>query len=244
MAVCVKDVDNSVLSQAEDLVDLGTTESFLEKGLVGYFVYSATVGTSSKPFETPTKRAGDEVDKLVRLYWVGKGVNVWALRRKKGIEEVAFRPNYDLSFYTRIMEQSSNWADDIVEPELVENFRLASSDIVNRIKGFASLGDNWDSYGAKAIEWSTITKAIDFFSTVVSRLPDNAACPFVAPAGNGNIHFEWEMRSKVLKHSIPEDENDDFEYLLIDKTSGKVKKTYERALNMEEMADIALYWMS
>lgn len=212
MGVRFKEVDNSVLNRAEDLVDSGITESFSGRGLGGCFVYSATVGTLSKAFETPTKRTDDEVGKLVRLYWVGKGVNVWILRRKKGIEEVVFRRNYDLDFYTGTVEQPSNWADDIVEPELVENFRLTSRDTVSHIRGFASLDDNWDSYGAKTIEWSVIIKAVEFFSNLVVRLPDNTALPFVAPACNGDIHFEWEMLSKALALSIPQDKNDAFGY--------------------------------
>ena len=105
------------------------------------------------------------------------------------------------------------------------------------------MDENWDSYGAKTIEWSTIIKAIDFFSSLVSRLPDNAALPFVAPACNGDIHFEWEMLSKALALSIPEDKNDAFEYVLTDKTSGKEGETYGRVSSMEEIIDIAANWI-
>ncbi len=60
---------------------------------------------------------------------------------------------------------------------------------------------------------------------------------------DGEIHFEWEMCAKALKHTIPEGENDPFEYLLIDRTSGRVERTYDRALNVDKMLDIAVRWM-
>jgi len=235
-------VDNSAFNLTKDLADIKVPESPLEKGLGECYSYSAVAGTSSTPFQIPQKRANDNVDSLVFLDWPGEGAHIWALLRKKRIEKIVFGSEYNRAFCTPSEEHTLNWADYILQPDPIEKFRSVSKETVNRIKRFAYLGDNWDSYGAKAIEWSTIIKAIDFFSIVVSRFPD-APLPFVAPAGNGDIHFEWEKCSRVLKHSIPEDENDPFEYLLIDKTSGKVERTYRRALNMDEMVGIALYWM-
>lgn len=132
---------------------------------------------------------------------------------RKGLKKLCFDVIMILISIPELWNGLPNWADDIVEPELVENFRLTSRDTVSRIRGFASLDDNWDSYGAKTIEWSVIIKAVEFFSNLVVRLPDNAALPFVAPACNGDIHFEWEMLSKALALSIPEDKNDAFEYV-------------------------------
>lgn len=243
----MKEINSSVLNRAKDLADTEVPASSLEKGFGEWHFCSATVGTSSTPFQTPLRRTNDTIDNLILLDWPGKVVHVWALLREKSIEKVAFPSDYDrpkevTDFYTVIAEHPPNWSDDILEPGLVEKLRLVSSETVNRIKGFASLGDNWDSYGAKTIEWSTIIKAIDYFSSLVFRFPD-APLPFVAPARNGDIHFEWGKCSKVLKHSVPEDENDPFEYLLIDKTSGKVERKHGRALNMEAMLDIAAYWM-
>lgn len=245
--MAVKEVDSSVSPRAKDLADAEAPGSFLEKELEEWCFYSAAVAKLSTPFQTPLKRANDTADNLILLDWLGKGVHVWALLRQKRIEKVAFPSDYGwlgetTDFYTIIADYPSNWSDDILESALVEKLRLVSSETVNRIKGFASLGDNWDSYGAKTIEWSTIIKAIDFFSNLASRFPD-APLPFVAPARNGDIHFEWEKCSKVLKHSIPEDENDHFEYLLTDKTSGKIEKRYGRAVNMEEMLDVAANWI-
>lgn len=236
------EVDNSVLNRAKDLADVEVPGSPLEKGLGECYFHSAAAGMSSTPFQIPQERTNDN-DNLTLLDWPGEGIHVWVLLRKKGIEKLAFGSDYDHVFYTPPVERPSNWADYILQPGPVEKLRLVSRVTVSRIRGFASLDENWDSYGAKTIEWSVIVKAIEFFSTLVLRLPDNAPLPFVAPARDGDIHFEWEMCSKVLKHSIPENENDPFEYLLIDKSLGKVEKIYGRALSMEEMLNVADDWM-
>lgn len=236
------EVDNSVLNRAKDLTDVEVPGSALEKGLGECYFHSAAAGTSSTPFQIPQERTNDN-DNLTFLDWPGEGIHVWVLLRKKGIEKLAFGSDYDHVFYTPPVERPSNWADYILQPSPVEKLRLVSRDTVSRIRGFASLDDNWDSYGAKTIEWSVIIKAVEFFSNLVVRLPDNAALPFVAPAGNGDIHFEWEMLSKALALSIPEDKNDAFEYVLTDKTSGKEGETYGRVSSMEEIIDIAANWI-
>lgn len=43
MGVRFKEVDNSLLNRAEDLVDSGITESFSGRGLWGCFVYTGSV---------------------------------------------------------------------------------------------------------------------------------------------------------------------------------------------------------
>lgn len=245
--MAVKSVDNSVLDSVKDLAEVEVPESFLQNRLEGWRFYSTALETLSKPFQAPQERTNDRIDSLILLDWATKREHVFVVFNKEKIEKVAFQPNYGPSeeatnFYTVISEHISNWFDDVLELKSIKRFRLASSETVNRIKEFAFLDDNWDSYGAKAIRWSTIVRAIEFFSRVVFMFPD-APLPFVVPGPNGDIHFEWETCSKVLKHSIPEDENDTFEYLLIDKTSGKVEKTYGRVYNMEEMLDTAAYWM-
>lgn len=246
--MAVKEINSSDLNRAKDLADTEVPGSSLEKGLGEWYFCSVSVGTSSTPFQTLQERTNDKIDNLIFLGRTTKGEHVRVLFSEKRIKRAVFPSDYNrppkevTDFYTVVAEHPSNWSDNIAELELIERFRLVSNETVNRIKEFAFLDDNWDSYGAKAIRWSTIVRAIEFFSRVVFMFPD-APLPFVVPGPNGDIHFEWETCSKVLKHSIPEDENDTFEYLLIDKTSGKVEKTYGRVYNMEEMLDTAAYWM-
>jgi len=236
------------LNPAKDPDETGVSLFFLEGGLGRYYFPSVTAGTSSISLQIRQKCINDKVDRLVLWNWLGRSIPFWTRLNKEENVSGGFLSYRDLlgggaDFYALAAESLSNRSDDILEFELAEKLRLVSRDTVDHIKGFASLGDNWDSYSAKAIERSTIAKAIRFFSIIVSRLPENAPLPFVAPACDGHIHFEWEMVSKALKHSIPEEENAPWEYLLIDKTSGKIRREPGKALNMEEMADIALHWM-
>ncbi len=236
------------LDPVKDPADTGVSLCFLEGGLGRHYFQSATTGTSSIPFQIRQKYINDEFDPLVTWNWLGRSISFWT-GPIKGVNVLCdFLPYRDLhsdvaDFYGLTVESLSNRSDDILEFELPERLRPALRDTVDRIKSFASLDDNWDSYGAEAIEGSTIVKAIRFFSIIVSRLPKDAALPFVAPACDGHIHFEWEMVFKALKLSIPKEENTPWEYLSIDKTSEKTRREPGRALNMEKMADIALNWM-
>jgi len=236
------------LSRVKDPDEMGVSFFFLEGGLGRYYFPSVTAGTSSISLQVGQKCINDKVDRLVLWNWLGRSVPSWTRLSKEENLSGDFLSYRDLlgggvDSYALTAESLSNRSDDILEFELAEKLRLVSRDTVDHIKGFASLGDNWDSYSAKAIERSTIAKAIRFFSIIVSRLPENAPLPFVAPACDGHIHFEWEMVFKALKLSIPKEENTPWEYLSIDKTSEKTRRESGRALNMEKMADIALDWM-
>lgn len=242
-----KKSDNAVLNQAEDITDIGILESFLENRVGGWCLYSTPVGTSSTPFQASQGLTNDKSDNVVFLARATESGYAWFVFNEEKTTKGVFTSVYNhieevTDPYTLIAEHTLDWSDSILELKSIETFESVSRETVNHIKGFALLDDNWDSYGAEAIKWSTIIKAINFFSILVSRFP-NAPVPFVAPACDGEIHFEWEMCSKALKHSIPVGENDLFEYLLIDKTSGRVERTYERALNMDKMLDIAVRWM-
>jgi len=243
----MEESDTVVLNGTEDIIDRRFPGSFLGNSIGGWYFYSTSIGTSSTAFHASQGLTNDKIDNLIFLGWVTEGEHAWIISGEQGTKKGAFSSGYNdiketTDLYSLIAEHLSNCSDDIVVSKPIERFRSVSSETVKRIKGFASLGDNWDSYGAKAIKWSTMIRAINFFSIIISRFP-NAPVPFVAPACSGDIHFEWKMCSKALKHSIPEDENDPFEYLLIDKSSGKVEKTYGRALNTGEMVDIAIDWM-
>lgn len=246
--VNVAEVYELNLNAVKDPYEMWASLSFLEEGLGGYYFPSVAGGTSSMSIQTGQKRINDEVDRSVVWNWLGRSIPSLS---KLSEEENAsgYFLSYcgflggEASFYGLAAESLVNRSDDIPEFELAEKLRLFSRDTVGRIRGFASLDENWDSYGARKIGLSVIAKAIEFFSTLVLEIPDNAPLPFVAPACNGDIVFEWEMCSKVLKHSIPENKNDPFEYLLIDKSSGKVNKTCGRALDMEEMLSVASDWL-
>ncbi len=219
--------------------------SFPRKRLGEYCYTSVTPETSSASCQLRQQYTNDKVHRLVLWDWFGKNIPSWTTLYRNADKLAGSFPCRGLhegieNFYALIEEPISNRSDDILEFELAENLRLISKDTVNRIKEFASLEENWDSYGAKVIKPSTIAKAIDCFSAIVHRLPKNSPLPFVAPACNGNIYFEWEMISKALVHSIPEEENAPWEYLLTQKTSGKIRRDPGEATNMQEIIEVVL----
>lgn len=212
----VKKSDNAVLNQAEDITDIEILDSVLENRVSGWHFYCTPVGTSSTPFQVSRGLTNDKSDNLIFMVRTTENGHTWFAFNEKEARRGAFTPacNYIKEVtdpYTVIAEHIPDWSDDILELKSIETFESVSRETVNHIKEFASLGNNWDSHGAEAIKWTTIIKAINFFSILVSRLP-NAPVPFVAPACDGEIHFEWEMCSKALKHTIPEGENDPFGY--------------------------------
>lgn len=77
-----------------------------------------------------------------------------------------------------------------------------------RIGRFARFPENWDSYGAKAIDKECISRGVSIFkklvklrSTAEVQIPD----PFVAPLSSGGIQIEWEEGERYLEVSINPD---------------------------------------
>ncbi len=104
----------------------------------------------------------------------------------------------------------------------------------------------WDSYDAKPIRWSTITRATEFFSKVlyvVSNENKDIVPPFIAPLSDGGIQFEWNTCYKELTHSIPEKEGEPLEYLKVDKISGEEKEKEGVVSSIDDMVDILIEWL-
>lgn len=241
----VAEIHDLDLNLAKVWTNAEITLSSPRKKLGEYYYISATPETSSASCQLRQQYTNDKVHRLVLWDLFGKNILSWTTLYRNADKLAGSFPCRGLyggiaGCYALAEEPISNRSDDILEFELADNLRLISKDTVNRIKGFASLEDNWDSYGAKVIEPSTIAKAIDCFSAIVPRLPKNSPLPFVAPVCNGDIYFEWEMISKTLVHSIPEEEKAPWEYLLIHKTSGKIKREPGEAINMQEMIEVVL----
>lgn len=64
---------------------------------------------------------------------------------------------------------------------------------VAKVEAFATLGDNWDGYGALSIERETIKNATDLLERL--NWSSNMLAPIVTPHPNGIITFEWESPS-------------------------------------------------
>jgi hypothetical protein len=115
--------------------------------------------------------------------------------------------------------------------------------IIDKIKSFKDLEEDWDSYGAKCIEQDTIDRAIEFYELSINqlnKLPD----PFVCPDCNGNIDFSWENNNKKLWLVIPEKKLEYFQYLKSDYSFKETKYINDSVYNKEEMLQILLDWIN
>jgi hypothetical protein len=135
-----------------------------------------------------------------------------------------------------------SWTETYSEAELVTKLRLVSRDVIDRLKSFVSLEEDWDSYGAQKISYGTIVTAISFFLNVVSRnfgLPQ----PFISPSPSGGIDFEWGTCSSILNHRIPEVGNDFFVYAIKNKSNGeRPKRIVNKVTNVSDMEQVVLNW--
>lgn len=205
------------------------------------------------PLETsyfPTQIIYPQIDNRMKsktvLEWTTCGNYIFTSIDKAGIRvfsmpQFAEMEEEDIDFAP--VNKSDTWFENYGEFKQISKLQAISRETVNRIKEFASLEDNWDSYGAKRIEWSTIIKAIDFFNKVISE-NSNLPMPFVAPTPKGDIQFEWTACSQNLVNIIPEDDADAFEYIAINKARGKDVKTFDKAFSVTEMAKIVSSCMS
>ncbi|MGR3311447.1 MAG: hypothetical protein ACUZ77_11835 [Candidatus Brocadiales bacterium] len=188
-------------------------------------VYIISVDTSNRDLQTAHTHTDNRLNNWIFLVCPRSGVRI----------TIPPEPTEQLT-------PNSSWTKNYIECESIARLRLISSETVKRIKDFASLEENWDSYGAQQIKLSTIAKSIDFFCNILFMNPD-APLPFVTPVCDGSIHFEWEICSKRLIHLIPEDEGEPLEYIMIDKSSGKIKKTISKVFTMVDMLEIVSNWM-
>jgi hypothetical protein len=68
-----------------------------------------------------------------------------------------------------------------------------------KLQAVASLGPNWDSYGAPSISFRAVLAALRF---MVVFSPDGAVSPSVVPSSNGGVQLEWHRYAGDLEVSI------------------------------------------
>ncbi len=74
-----------------------------------------------------------------------------------------------------------------------------------RIGKFANFQENWDSYGAKAINKDCIIRGFVILKELIklkSATTFEIPIPFVAPLSSGGIQIEWEKSDRYLEVSI------------------------------------------
>lgn len=137
------------------------------------------------------------------------------------------------------------WAYVSPETEAIARLRTLqdlSAVTIESLRSFAELEEGWDSYGAKIIKPETIVRAMDLFFSVVEGHP-NAPVPFVSPCPDGQINFEWETLSRTLMHLVPEEPDNAFRYITIDKLDGQESKRSGKAIGLEAITTFVRGWL-
>jgi hypothetical protein len=67
--------------------------------------------------------------------------------------------------------------------------------VIERIRGFATLVKGWDSYAGRCIKPWAINEAVAF----LQMMPPQSPLPFAAPISNGNVQLEWKKPGKYLE---------------------------------------------
>jgi hypothetical protein len=141
----------------------------------------------------------------------------------------------------------TTWIENFAETKTISKVQLGSHSIVEKLKSFAALEANWDSYDAKPIEWSTIIRAIKFSNHILyaidSQDKDVVPRPFIAPRSDGGVQFEWSTCYKELILTIPAKENELMEYLKTDINSGEEKEEEGEVSSIEELVHIVTDWL-
>ncbi|MEW6008168.1 MAG: hypothetical protein AB1629_00850 [Candidatus Omnitrophota bacterium] len=171
---------------------------------------------------------------------------------KKGLDEITI---FSSSSSPEIIELnpvplavSTTWTGNFIETEVSNRVELGLRTIIERLKKFAELDPNWDSYDAESIEWDTISRAIDFFTRVVVMLTKenkrNSPVPFVAPVSDGSIQFEWRTFYKELIITIPKQVGDKLGYYKAEKdiVFGEVEESGNTS-NIEDVIELAKDWL-
>ncbi len=90
-----------------------------------------------------------------------------------------------------------------------------------KIGQLSKLQDNWDSYGGKAVSLEVCKKAAKFLYISCKELSaekEAVYMPFIAPANDGAIVFEWHSSKAELIVVFRNNAELEVEYLTVQKT--------------------------
>jgi hypothetical protein len=119
-------------------------------------------------------------------------------------------------------------------------------DIALQLRRYSKFKPNWDGEGGQPITWSTISRAIIIFSTIMFQLDKtkkDIGVPSVGPLSFGGIEFEWQNIFKEFIFTIPEDPTMPISYLKVDKSSA-VEVEEEKEASDTELVDILVNWLA
>src|SRR3989338_4905160 len=134
--------------------------------------------------------------------------------------------------------------ENLGEIQLLDKTLEGFNKVKHRFKKISELKAGWDTYGAKPIKKETIQKASEFFVKVVfgAALDNNdIPLPFITPLEDGNIFFEWRTCFKEIFITVPEDKQEAYTYLKVDKILNK-KFEGEKA-DLNDLVNLAIDWL-
>ncbi|MBW1998506.1 MAG: hypothetical protein JRJ29_11150 [Deltaproteobacteria bacterium] len=106
------------------------------------------------------------------------------------------------------LPQETTWAS-CIDAELPKwSIETRFNQTFQRIGRFAAFPENWDSYGAKAIDRECISQGVSIFKELLklrSLEEGEIPAPFVAPLSSGGIQIEWEEGERYIEVSITPD---------------------------------------
>lgn len=233
----------SALTVSGDIVPL---EHKREEG-----VQYQAVQTPTCRFQDPLNKANVNIDAILSMGIAYGGYHSFSIISKRGIAGITFGSSplsiatIDSQFVRK--EKSTTSTENFAESRIVSKVQRGSISIVERLKGFKSLKEGWDSYSAKPIEWSAINRAIGFVCHVLynidSQNKDVIPHPFIVPCSDGGIQFEWSTCYKELTLTIPEKETEPIEYLKADMTSGEEKEEEGEASSISDIVSLVTDWL-
>jgi len=136
--------------------------------------------------------------------------------------------------------------DVFPQPAITQQAADEIVDQIIKIGQLSKLADNWDSYGGKAIPLKVCKKAANYlyaaFKDLTNEL-ESVAMPFIAPANDGSIVFEWESDKAELIVVFRPDPQLEVEYLTVEKANGSEQEK-EGVFNSSTAFVQAVKWFS
>jgi len=120
--------------------------------------------------------------------------------------------------------QAIDVINESLQPSLSQQ---AGDDIVYhimKIGQLSKLSANWDSYGGQAIAFAVCEKAAKYLYAAYKELAGESgsdAMPFIAPANDGSIVFEWNSDKAELIVVFRPNAQLEVEYLTVEKNDGR-----------------------
>ena len=157
----------------------------------------------------------DDVSEITKLWQLPRLIYAEGNDVMGGLEVIASSLSGTVALEF-VNEQLIVWNDD--PPIVSENLDRLPDSILERLNRFATLPENWDSYGAPPISQKIIDWAVSTLREILRIGKKEIPLPFIAPAGDGRIVMEWKTElGKELILDVPPN-TEPLSFLLVEPT--------------------------